>query len=96
MRTISCLIAVLISVGSIYAEPPIDSRTAKIDNVQIFHAGTKRAKETIVTAGGRVLAVTGLGETITEARTRAYAAVSRIHFEGCHYRRDIALTAVNG
>ncbi|HET9419028.1 MAG TPA: phosphoribosylamine--glycine ligase [Chthoniobacterales bacterium] len=69
---------------------------AKIDNVQVFHAGTKRGKEGIVTAGGRVVAVTALGETIAEARTRAYEAVARIRFEGCHYRRDIALTAVNG
>jgi phosphoribosylamine--glycine ligase len=68
---------------------------AKMDNVQVFHAGTKRAKETIVTAGGRVLAVTALGGTIDEARTRAYEAVSRIQFENCHYRRDIALSAVN-
>jgi len=64
---------------------------AKIDNAQVFHAGTKRAKERIITAGGRVLAVTALGATIAEARTRAYEAVSRIHFEGCQYRRDIAL-----
>jgi phosphoribosylamine--glycine ligase len=68
---------------------------AKIDNVQVFHAGTKRAKERIITAGGRVLAVTALGATIAEARTRAYEAVSRIHFEGCQYRRDIALAAMN-
>jgi phosphoribosylamine---glycine ligase len=46
------------------------------------------------TAGGRVLAVTALGSTIEAARTRAYEAVSRIHFDGCYYRRDIALNAV--
>jgi phosphoribosylamine--glycine ligase len=69
---------------------------AKIDNVRIFHAGTKRANGDVITAGGRVVAVTALGATITEARTRAYEAVSRIEFEGCHYRRDIALSAVNG
>jgi phosphoribosylamine--glycine ligase len=44
-----------------------------------------------VTAGGRVLAVTALGENVAVARTRAYEAVSQISFEGCHYRRDIAL-----
>jgi phosphoribosylamine--glycine ligase len=44
-----------------------------------------------VTAGGRVLAVTALGETASDARTRAYEAVSRIDFEGAHYRRDIAV-----
>lgn len=69
---------------------------AKIDNVQIFHAGTKRVNGQAVTAGGRVLAVTALGSTVAEARTRAYEAVGRIEFMGCHYRRDIALSAANG
>jgi len=46
-----------------------------------------------VTAGGRVLAVTALGSTVEAARERAYDAVSRIHFENCHYRRDVALAA---
>jgi phosphoribosylamine--glycine ligase len=69
---------------------------AKLQDVQIFHAGTRRANGEIVTAGGRVLAVTALGSTMESARTRAYKAVSVIHFEGCHYRRDIALGAVSG
>jgi len=67
---------------------------AKLDGLQIFHAGTKQLNGEIVTAGGRVLAVTALGSTVAEARARAYEAVARIHFENCHYRRDIALTAV--
>jgi phosphoribosylamine--glycine ligase len=67
---------------------------AKLKDVQIFHAGTKRANGEIRTAGGRVLAVTALGSTIKEARQRAYDAVSRIQFENCKYRRDIALSAV--
>src|SRR5947207_11150334 len=67
---------------------------AKLEDVQIFHAGTKRANGKIRTAGGRVLAVTALGSTIKEARERAYEAVSRIQFENCKYRRDIALSAV--
>jgi len=66
----------------------------KLDGVEIFHAGTRRVNTEIVTAGGRVLAVTALGSTIEAARDRAYEAVSRIHFEGCHYRRDIALSAI--
>jgi phosphoribosylamine--glycine ligase len=64
-------------------------------DVQIFHAGTRRENGEVVTSGGRVLAVTARGETITAARTRAYKAVAQIHFEGCHYRRDIALSAAN-
>ena len=60
-------------------------------DVRIFHAGTRRENGRVVTAGGRVLAVTALGETANDARTRAYEAVSRIEFEGAHYRRDIAV-----
>ena len=68
---------------------------AKLEDVQIFHAGTKRANGGVKTAGGRVLAVTALGSTLEAARARAYEAVSRIHFENCHYRRDIALGVNN-
>jgi phosphoribosylamine--glycine ligase len=66
---------------------------AKLEDVQIFHAGTKRDGGEVKTAGGRVLAVTGLGSTLEAARSRAYEAVSRIYFENSHYRRDIALNA---
>jgi len=65
----------------------------KLEDVQIFHAGTSWVRGELVTAGGRVLAVTAVGSTIEGARARAYDAVSRIHFENCHYRRDVALTA---
>jgi len=67
---------------------------AKLEDVQIFHAGTKQNGRDLKTAGGRVLAVTGLGPTLEAARSRAYDAVSRIRFENCHYRQDIALSAV--
>jgi phosphoribosylamine--glycine ligase len=66
----------------------------KLEGVHVFHAGTKIANNEILTAAGRVLAVTALGETIAAARALAYEAVSCIHFDGCHYRRDIALSAV--
>ena len=69
-------------------------QAAKLEDVQIFHAGTKRNGDAVKTAGGRVLAVTALGPTFESARSRAYEAVSRIHFENCHYRHDIALDAV--
>jgi len=68
---------------------------AKLEGVQIFHAGTKRADGEVKSAGGRVLAVTALGSTLEAARARAYEAVSRIHFENAHYRRDIALGPTN-
>jgi phosphoribosylamine---glycine ligase len=70
-------------------------QAAKLDGVQIFHAGTKLANGDLVTAGGRVLAVTALGSTIGVARVRAYNAAALIQFEGCHYRHDIALSATN-
>jgi phosphoribosylamine--glycine ligase len=67
---------------------------AKLDSVHIFHAGTKRANGETVTAGGRVIAVTALGPSVEAARSRAYDAVLRVHFENCHYRHDIALSGV--
>jgi len=71
-------------------------KAAGLEEVQIFHAGTKQVNGELVTAGGRVLAVTALGTTIAEARNRAYHAVSQVHFEGGHCRGDIALSAVKG
>ena len=56
----------------------------------VFHAGTKRQDGRLVTAGGRVLAVTSTAPTLSQARAQVYAAVERIHFEGMHYRKDIA------
>jgi phosphoribosylamine--glycine ligase len=63
-------------------------------DVVVFHAGTASDPSGYVTAGGRVLTVVGLGETMEEARDRAYRNVGRIHFEGASYRRDIALREV--
>jgi phosphoribosylamine--glycine ligase len=68
---------------------------AKVEDVQVFHAGTKRADDEVKTAGGRVLAITALGSTLEAARAAAYEAASRVHFENCHYRRDIALGVPN-
>jgi phosphoribosylamine--glycine ligase len=60
-------------------------------DVHVYHAGTTRDAAGVVrTAGGRVLAVTALGDDLAGARSRAYAATDLIHFEGVHYRRDIA------
>ena len=74
---------------------PIDglADAAATGGAMVFHAGTARRGDTLVTAGGRVLAVTGTGATINEARANAYAAVERITFEGKTYRRDIAARA---
>lgn len=59
----------------------------------VFHAGTKLVEDRILTAGGRVLGVTGLGATLEQALSRAYQRVAAIHFEGGHYRTDIGRTA---
>jgi len=63
------------------------------EDLLLFHAGTAFSDRSIVTNGGRVLGVTGLGQTLEIARERAYSAVSRIRFDGMHYRRDIGLSA---
>jgi phosphoribosylamine--glycine ligase len=69
----------------------------KLDAVAVFHAGTARNESgEVVTAGGRVLAVTATGGTFGEARERCYTAVSRIQFDGAHYRTDIGYHALGG
>lgn len=55
----------------------------------MFHAGTKESKGKLVTAGGRVVAMTGLGNDLDEALEKAYAAVRAVSFEGSYYRKDI-------
>src|SRR5829696_5991309 len=62
--------------------------------VYVYHAATEERGGSFYTAGGRVLNVVGTGPSIIEARARAYAAVEQIHFEGKHYRTDIALEAI--
>jgi len=61
-------------------------------DIVVFQAGTKLGSGgEILTSGGRVLTVVGRGKSLAEAREKVYANVPRIHFEGCHYRQDIAL-----
>jgi len=61
-------------------------------DITVFHAGTQAGENgEVLTNGGRVLTVVALGKTLAEARQRVYDNISRIHFEGCHYRKDIAL-----
>jgi len=61
-----------------------------LEGVQVFHAGTSFKENKIVTSGGRVLGVTATGHDIATAKARAYEAVQKIHFDGMHYRKDIA------
>jgi phosphoribosylamine--glycine ligase (EC 6.3.4.13) len=64
------------------------------DGISVFHAGTKSADGKIVTNGGRVLNVVACGEDIEDAQKQVYEAVSKISFDGAHYRRDIASKAI--
>jgi phosphoribosylamine---glycine ligase len=68
---------------------PISGLDAVPDEAIVFHAGTKALDGQIVSSGGRVLAVSALGEDVASAVARAYAGADRIHFEGAHFRRDI-------
>ena len=67
----------------------------RLEDVLVFHAGTARRGDDIVTAGGRVLTVVGRGATFGDAIARAYAGVSTISFEGMHYRHDIGEKALS-
>jgi phosphoribosylamine--glycine ligase len=62
-------------------------------DIIVFHAGTKTGanRGEVLTSGGRVLTIVALGETTKEAREKIYTNIPRIHFEGVHYRKDIAL-----
>lgn len=72
---------------------PISGLDSIDKDIMVFHAATKLSPDgkQILTSGGRVLTVVARGGTLKEAREKVYANVSRIHFEGCHYRKDIAL-----
>lgn len=65
-----------------------------VEDAFVFHAGTKLLNGKVVTAGGRVLGVTAIGETIKSAQEKAYEAVKKISFDGAHYRQDIAWRAL--
>jgi phosphoribosylamine--glycine ligase len=60
-------------------------------DLQVFHAGTSQRGGDLLTAGGRVLAVTALGDDVAAARARAYQALEQIEFTGMHFRSDIGL-----
>jgi phosphoribosylamine--glycine ligase len=67
---------------------------AALDGVLVFHAGTKRKGDAVVTAGGRVLGITALGPDLESAVRRAYAGVRCVGFDGAHYRTDIGWRAL--
>jgi phosphoribosylamine--glycine ligase len=66
-----------------------------MEGVVVFHAGTRREGERLLTAGGRVLGVTAVHDgTLRETIARAYAAAAAVRFDGMHYRRDVGQKAL--
>lgn len=75
-----------------YEKGKVMSGLDRLNNVVAFHAGTAfNAQNEVITSGGRVIAVTALGDSIEQARTLAYREVEKIHFEGANYRHDIGI-----
>jgi phosphoribosylamine--glycine ligase len=66
------------------------AEAGRLPDVKVFHSGTKQDRDRVATDGGRVLAVTALGDDLAAAKARAYEAVKLISFPGMHYRTDIA------
>jgi len=76
--------------------PQVNGLITKIPNIadtKIFHAGTVQSGDSLLSSGGRVMTVTGIGSDLTQARDRAYRAISQIELAGSFYRNDIALNA---
>jgi phosphoribosylamine---glycine ligase len=82
--------------GSYETGKPISglSAAAQVPGVAVFHSGTVLVDDQTVTAGGRVLGVTAVGDSLPEALRLAYQALAEIKFEGMYYRRDIAHRAL--
>ncbi len=71
------------------------AEAAAVEGVEVYHSGTALKDGALVTAGGRVLVVTALADTVQAACDRAYSALGKIHFDGIYYRRDIAHRALH-
>jgi phosphoribosylamine--glycine ligase len=81
--------------GSYKTGFPIQGIDSVDKDVLVFHAGTKLGNDGIIyTDGGRVLTVVGVGQDTAEARQKVYRNIPNIYFEGCHYRKDIALREI--
>ena len=80
--------------GKVIAGRPISGLGTLPAEVMVFHAGTRLENGRVLTDGGRVLNVTGIGETLSQALSSTYKVIHSIHFEGMQYRRDIAHRAL--
>jgi phosphoribosylamine--glycine ligase len=92
-------LAVVLAAAN-YPESPrkgdaIEGLPKNTEDLHVFHAGTQLVDGKVVTSGGRVLAVTALGDSVKMAQKRAYEAVSQIRFDGMQYRRDIGYRAID-
>ncbi|HRF97042.1 MAG TPA: phosphoribosylamine--glycine ligase, partial [Aggregatilineales bacterium] len=95
-KNASCATVVIASGGYPASYPkglPITGLDAVSGDVMVFHAGTSHSQGSVVTSGGRVLAVSAIGDTLKSALDTAYANITKIHFDGMHYRKDIGRTA---
>ena len=96
----TCAVTIALAAGTYPAGRDTGSPITGVDDAEahgavVFHAGTAMRDGQLVTSGGRILNVTGVGETIEEARARAYEACERISFPDMRYRSDIAAKALN-
>ena len=91
-----CAVTVVLASEGYPSEPKINLPVTGLNLIAdtfIFHAGTKLVDGVLTSSSGRVLTVTGMGTTLTEARNNAYQVISGITLAGSHYRSDIALSA---
>lgn len=92
-----CTTIVLVAAGypGSYEKGKVISGCDRGEDCMVFHAGTKKAGEEVVTNGGRVLAVSAFGNTMEEALAKSHANVRRISFEGMNYRKDIGFDLIH-
>jgi len=93
----ACATVVLASSGypdNVITDRVISGLENLPEDVLIFHGGTKRKNNQLLTSGGRVMSVTALGDDLGEALAKVYGAIDRIQFEGMYYRRDIGWRAL--
>jgi phosphoribosylamine--glycine ligase len=89
-------VTVVLAASGYPDSPQVNGVITKIPNIadtKIFHAGTVQSGDSLLSSGGRVMTVTGIGSDLTQARDRAYRAISQIELSGSFYRSDIALNA---
>ena len=89
-------VTVVLAASGYPESPQVNGAISKIPNIadtKIFHAGTTQSGDALLSSGGRVMTVTGIGSDLTQARDRAYRAISQIELSGSFYRSDIALNA---